>query len=289
MARQTHQGELQWLVADDADPETPCTMGQTVVRPEPRWCPGQNTQARNLLALLPLIQFDKVLFWEDDDWFTPNFLEAMDARLDEASMVGEVHARYYNVQQRMYLRCSNRNHASLCQTGLRADLLPVFEEVCRGASRFLDIALWQTVRHGKCLYPDSTCVGIKGLPGRTGIGRGHRPCLDGEWRCDPELKQLRQWVGEDAALYAPYYQPAPSVSAVEIKETDMSTGESGYETFDFKGQKRYRCPKCPFDHYDPREVAKHFREIHGGHAPRVMLPLLFDAKGHPVVDSEVDS
>jgi hypothetical protein len=45
---------------------------------------------------------------------------------------------------------------------------------------------------------------------------------------------------------------------------------SNFETFHFKGQTRYRCPHCEFDHYDQNQLVKHIRLSHGFIAQAVM-------------------
>jgi len=46
-------------------------------------------------------------------------------------------------------------------------------------------------------------VGIKGMPGRAGLGEGHAG--HPRYAPDPSLNVLRQWLGPDAGHYARYY------------------------------------------------------------------------------------
>src|SRR5690606_8566975 len=55
MARQDYAGPVRWVIVDDGPEPQPVTFQRDgwvleVVRPEPYWQPGQNTQARNLAA-----------------------------------------------------------------------------------------------------------------------------------------------------------------------------------------------------------------------------------------------
>lgn len=195
--RQTYRGEIQWLVADDGPVDTPCTMGQTVIRPEPRWNPGQNTQFRNILAMLPLVKFDRIVAWEDDDHYAPTYVETMVRRLDEAALVGEFPSRYYNVRDRRWRDCGNSDHASLCQTAMRAETLPALKRICE-QQQWIDMALWPRVADKK-LFPGHENVGIKGMPGRPGQVRAHRITIG--MSSDPDLSALRSWIGEDAEVY----------------------------------------------------------------------------------------
>jgi hypothetical protein len=209
MARQTYAGDIQWLVVDDCEPATRCTMGQTVIRPEHRWSPGQNTQALNLLAALPHVTQDKVFFVEDDDFVPSDYLARMSVLFDSNptwDVFGERPARYYNVASRACRQLRNRTHASLCQTAIRKECLSEFAKMCRQNLKFIDIKLWECGG----VFIDPTVVGIKGMPGRPGIGMGHRPHAG--WTPDPDLAQLRAWIGDDADLYEGFYVGASARS-----------------------------------------------------------------------------
>jgi hypothetical protein len=97
----------------------------------------------------------------------------------------------------------NQRNASLCETGIRAELLPFLADVCRESPQFIDYRLWAGCGAANSeLIAVDRVVGIKGLPGRPGIGVGHRPDeRPGQWTADPELTVLREWIGEDVELY----------------------------------------------------------------------------------------
>lgn len=213
MARQTYKGKINWVVVDDCVPETNCTMGQTVIRPKPAWQPGQNTQSKNLqLALAAEHLDDKILFIEDDDHYAPGYLDLMSHWLDEAQLVGEKHTRYYNVRHRCSFISANKQHSSLCQTGFRIGILPLVKDICRQGAKFIDMLIWSAAGERGKLYPfhprfspgpvSGLCIGMKGLPGRLGIGMGHRQT--GRWTPDPDMSTLQSWIGQDAANYAKY-------------------------------------------------------------------------------------
>lgn len=202
MSRQTRLPD-QWIVVDDVHPATECRMGQEAYYPEPRWQPGQqSTQARNLLAGLAAVRGDVVLIIEDDDWYAPNYIEAMAQHLETHELVGERFGRYYNVATRRGRRMGNLRHACLCATGFQSSLIPRVQLVCRGARQFIDIGLWGLDGMRSLLIDTEDhrplTVGIKGLPGRPGIGVGHR---DDFGEPDPTGTLLRSWIGEDAQTY----------------------------------------------------------------------------------------
>jgi hypothetical protein len=193
-------------VVDDCDPESPCPPASVLLRPEPRWRPGQRTLARNLLSAIPHIQHDKVVFLEDDDWIAPEYLTMMEERLDHNALVGEKDAHYYNVSARRYRLMGNRQHSSLAQIGIQKSSLPVLKRLCQANSAFLDLELCRMIQD-KNIYPRSGLhVALKGLPGRPGIGVGHQRSTSIDWSPDPDLSILRSWIGNSADNYAPFHQ-----------------------------------------------------------------------------------
>ena len=206
MARQTYTGAVRWVIVDDG--RQPCSLAGIpedwsidLVLPDPVWSPGQNTQARNIHAGLDIIgTSERVVIIEDDDWYAPNWLETVADALDKAELVGETRARYYNVAQRKHKTHENHTHASLCSTALRGAALSTLKSVCRPSIQFIDILLWQA-HSDKHLFQGEGVVGIKGLPGRPGIGMGHDKKFNG--KPDPQLKVLRSWIGVDVGAYFP--------------------------------------------------------------------------------------
>lgn len=204
MARQDYTGPVRWIIVDDGPEPQPVTFRRdgwqlVLVRPSPHWAPGQNTQARNLLKGLAAVDpADRLVIIEDDDWYAPDWLTTVAAELQHAELVGEHRARYYNVQQRCGRQLVNTGHASLCSTAMRGSALQDFADACRARPKFIDLELWRLAR-GRRLFGGHRVVGIKGLPGRGGIGMGHDPEFSGE--ADANGALLRDWVGEDAEVY----------------------------------------------------------------------------------------
>ena len=204
MKAQTYRGPLQWIVVDDCEPKTITTMGQELVNPLPLWQPGQNTQFRNMLAALPLVRYDKILHWEDDDHYSPEYIDTIARHLDEAELVGEIPTRYYNVRFRAWHPFGNDQHASLCQTGMRSSVIPTLQAICE-RKKWIDMALWPAVADKK-MFHGSMNVGIKGMPGRPGQVRQHRN--SNRMVADPNLEMLRSWIGDDAEAYAKFGEAA---------------------------------------------------------------------------------
>jgi glycosyltransferase involved in cell wall biosynthesis len=209
--RQTYTGPVQWIVVNDCHEQwTPPKRDKlivTVVHPTPRWQFGQNTQARNLLVAIPEVQYDNVVFFEDDDAYKPEWLDYIVSALTFGAIAGEIPARYYHVPTKRYRINENKRHASLCQTGIRKEYLNYLKSICLECPQFIDVALWRSMfQFGPALIESKMSVGIKGLPGRMGIGMGHRPTNGGAWHPDPDLAVLTEWIGDDVELYKRYMQ-----------------------------------------------------------------------------------
>lgn len=203
MLQQTYSGPVRWVIVDDGITPQPITFERpgwelVLIRPSPFWSPGMNTQARNILKglgacdpKLPLI------FIEDDDHYSPDWISHILLYLQNYELVGEVRARYYNYKTKTARQLANIHHSSLCSTGLRgANAMNLLASHCAHGVKFIDLNLWRNFKGPKHLFAGTRVTGIKGLPGREGIGMGHKPDFAGT----PDRNQdiLRSWIGADA-------------------------------------------------------------------------------------------
>ena len=204
MRAQDYAGRIVWFVVDDGPQPSkiepmPKNWLQVVIRRAPFWQPGQNTQSANLLRGLAAIDpAHPVVLIEDDDHYAPDWLTHIEAQLERAEVVGEGKARYYNVATRQGRQLRNGMHASLCSTALRGRAIETLRQSCKRAPKFIDLDLWQKHR-SRHVFDGHRVVGIKGMPGRGGIGMGHKDGFKGDH--DPDGALLRQWIGDDARHY----------------------------------------------------------------------------------------
>jgi hypothetical protein len=297
--RQTYTGPLQWIIVDDAHPPMDFFAGvfegrrieTRKIHPLPNWFPGQNTLARNLLAAIPAIRYDKILFFEDDDWYGADYIDNQLANWRaDATAVGETHAIYYNIEHQLCLELKNEVHASMCQTGIRDCLIPMLKRVCEVPTA-IDIRLWAMVSpEQRALHPSRRCVGIKGLPGRPGLGMGHRPPANNPlawgvgWGYDGEWRFLKALIGDDYLHY----------KAISTKDK-----EGEFEIFFWNGQKRYRCNQrwengipCAFDTFDYRALIEHVTQPHGYSGrrapalPRKVISPIVGPQGEEIIREE---
>jgi hypothetical protein len=215
MKRQTLQPDL-WIVVDDFATPTKCTMGQKVIRRKPFWKPGQMTLQRNLLEALKVVTGDIILIIEDDDWYSPNYIENMVKKFKALSegkpisqsslIIGEGHTIYYHFRNYTHKYHDNLSHSSLFQTGFTKDLIPKINDLLikHIDQMYFDMHLWKDIKDcNKCIFLTKSpwSIGIKGLVGKRFVGTfGHfegLPYLDEKY-CNFLQKIMPQ---EDVDIY----------------------------------------------------------------------------------------
>ena len=201
---QTYQGPLTWVIVDDCDPATRVPtvregINIVTVRPDWSWQLGMNTQVDCMRVGLQEVPDDAVLFvLEDDDVYLPEYVATALTVLDRAELVGEIDARYYNIATEHWRILKGKFHSSLAATSCHGGALTLLRELCsNGTRKMLDVNLWRTFKGEKRLMLTHNVVGIKGLPGRPGIGVGHRARFG---VADTDGK-LGKWVGPYANNY----------------------------------------------------------------------------------------
>jgi hypothetical protein len=221
MKRQTIQ-PYEWIVVDDFETPTKCTMGQKIIRRTPYWQTKENTLQLNLIEGLKAVTGDIVLIIEDDDWYHPNYIENMTKKFEEyfnefencasesfalnkpSLIVSEGLTKYYNIKNYSYMIYPNINHGSLFQTAFTSDLIPqilLYLNMYQ-RERFFDIILWKTIKNCQKIifmtkHPWS--IGIKNLPGRSGLGYGHIKEMD--YMDERPFKMLNNWIGRNDAFF----------------------------------------------------------------------------------------
>lgn len=212
MQAQDYKGEVLWVLVDDGKPISTSIVpnnfkeGWTIVKvfPRPEWRNGQNTQARNLLAGTQVVkQFtdvNAVFIIEDDDYYSPRYLRCVIDKLGNNRIIGETNTIYYNVARKGWGRNKNTRHSSLFQTAFIPDVIPLFEHICDNSPKFIDVQLWNSVYSPRLLFTgENLAIGIKGQPGRPGIGVGHKVTYP--INPDSDYAKLKELIGEDYKYY----------------------------------------------------------------------------------------
>jgi hypothetical protein len=201
---QTYKGPVTWVIVDDCDPATYIPKMRSginviLVRPNWRWSPGNSTQIPSMRAGLQKVPKNAVLFvFEDDDIYLTDYMTDMIRAIKDDELIGEEYSRYYNVATGRYKAIKGKVHASLASTVCRGRALQLLKTICNsGITRMLDFTFWKQFDGNKWLMDTSNVVGIKGLPGRPGIGIGHRKKFGSVDINDT----LASWAGDYAANY----------------------------------------------------------------------------------------
>ena len=202
MMAQTYPGRVKWIVVDDGMLPQPVTFRRpmwevSVIRPQQKWRIGENSQGRNFVEALKLVQpNERVAVIEDDDYYAPGWLARVDAELNEYDLIGQGWNCYYHVKTGAIRINDNDTHASLCASAFKGKALEVFRRQCERAPRLIDVPMWRHAPRRHC-FKARLVVGMKGLPGRTGIAGGHTLTTAHPF-------DLQEWIGEDARAYAQF-------------------------------------------------------------------------------------
>lgn len=207
--RQDYCGATQWVVVDDGDVPTfgIARRGSRSVVYE-RLASGSPAPASYCANLLVALEWagdngsEWVVFMEDDDFYSPEHVRRLLSHASEGvHLIGDPMRRHYHLPTRQAQAFTCSHTASLAQTAIHRELIPDLLAILRRGKLNVDATLWRkTPSKRKIFVSEWTQVGIKGLPGRPGIGVGHRP--DGpRWDPDPELQTLGWWVGSAVETY----------------------------------------------------------------------------------------
>jgi len=212
----------QWIIVDDGktslqEQGVSFPSYAEYVRREPRSDDPKHTLGRNIKEAMPRIVGSKILIIEDDEYYAPTYIEEMCNRLNNHGIVGIGKSRYYNIPNASYMRDNNMWHASLAQTAFRRDIF----DSCRylfDDEIYIDVRIWETENYSRFRFDGKERVtdrgsgiifddgddrpiycGIKGLPGRPGMGIGHQHSAG--FYPDPERQMLKKWIPDNYDAY----------------------------------------------------------------------------------------
>jgi len=166
----------QWIVVDDGKVPMEPKVGMEYIRREPLPSDPGRTLTENLLTAIPYIRGNKIIIIEDDEYYAPGYIEEVSSKLDKYEITGVGKSKYYHLASGSYAQIGNTQHASLAQMAFRRSFLPEFRQFLTGGL-YIDMRIWRAVnrRRTHLFFDDmkSLYVGMKGMPGRHGIGGGH--------------------------------------------------------------------------------------------------------------------
>lgn len=204
----------QWIVVDDGRIPTIPKISCEYIRREPNKSDPKFTMLLNLDEAFKHIKGDKILFIEDDEYYASDYIKNMTEKLDRYDLAGIGRSKYYYLPTLKWYRHKNMGHASLAQTGFNSNFLRDAKSCLKG-DLFLDIRFWRKMngtgadflslpevvkfkesanKKGFVFedYENSLYCGMKGMPGREGIGIGHneRSC----YYPDKDNRVLKSWI-----------------------------------------------------------------------------------------------
>jgi hypothetical protein len=193
MKAQTFQ-DFTWVVLDDcAERSRKPNRCDIHICPEWIW-QGQNTQAQSMIRLLQEVpEGETVVICEDDDFYSVDHLEMMNYYLIDNDCVGQRDFVYFNTQNNTFREFNHENHSTMCATGFKSHLIEHMIDICTRYKANLDVYFWRMGDFKKYLMAEQTCVGIKGQPGRAGIGIGHHMI--------GKPGKLSDFIGENERFY----------------------------------------------------------------------------------------
>ena len=198
--KQRYCGKYEWIVVDDGQQPTECTMGQHYIRRQPS---EGHTLCANLRAALPHVNGQRLLIIEDDEYYGPDYLSTMMAQLLFADIVGERASKYYFVQERKWIQYPSWHHVALCRIGMTSAVYPELQRAVDDSDhRSVDLRLWSYWTGSRKVWMDRRGdmrlgVGMKGLPGRK-CGVKEAPCDAVDDRYGTQLQFM---LGDDWKRY----------------------------------------------------------------------------------------
>ncbi len=178
LGSQTYTGTIEWIIVNDGVPllsdHCEANIQAKRIKAPKQWSPDVNTHRGNMETALKHVKGDYLFILEDDDHYKPNYISTMLSVLQHVDIVGEGNAKYFNLKFPGYKEMRNLRHASLCQTAMRSSMIPYLKNAVNSGELYFDIHLWKQVQEKRipnAILTDLNLVtGIKGMPGREGIG-----------------------------------------------------------------------------------------------------------------------
>lgn len=176
----------QWVIIDDGKvpiEQKPVfnSIGIDYIRRKPQEDDPKHTIRVNMLEALKHVKNDKVIIFEDDDWYHKDYCKELIKGLKDYDLYGFGHTTGYHYLGSKYLQQTNITHTGLCMTAFTDKVKPFIKNICekpenkKYQTMFLDLELWETYNGKKHIKKSERelFIGLKGLPGRRGQTIGH--------------------------------------------------------------------------------------------------------------------
>lgn len=161
---------------------------------------------------------DFIIFWEDDDYYKPQYIERMLSMFRPGDdIVGGNSTIYYNIFTRKWVSLHHPGRASMMHTAIRTKAL---DKLVWPADdyKWVDIHLWGRLKGNAFNSLENQCVGIKHGMGMCG-GGGHVRDWAKFDRYDPQYHDLLQFTDELAVKF--YSSLTAEVKRVSLKSNPL--------------------------------------------------------------------
>jgi glycosyltransferase involved in cell wall biosynthesis len=129
----------QWIVVDDGIEPLYPVREYEYIRREPTKDDYAHTLCLNFERALENVKYDKIIVMEDDDWYSPVYIDYMSQLLDKADLVGLGNLIFYYPSIRKYMEKATVKQPAFAQTAFRKNLIPIIKQICDGASKDFDL------------------------------------------------------------------------------------------------------------------------------------------------------
>lgn len=179
----------RWIIVDDGVQKLQNIVNQkinnmeiVIIQREPN--PNKITLKQNILAVLDKINIDdKIIFFEDDDFYPKTYVETMSKFLDDYIVVGGLVRRYYNLKFKGNQEFIKNSFGTLGSTAFKVSKKTInfMREICLDDIGYnIDVYFWRKIKSvgiSNLLHSDERAqvIGVKGWNvGRKGaVARTH--------------------------------------------------------------------------------------------------------------------
>lgn len=226
MSRQDTKEEIRWITVNDGPPLERTlprndfeSQESVVLNVDSSKIKGPTLGFNMLKAIEHLDNIGdwptRLIIMEDDVWYAPAYITHMTELMEEADIVGTFPAFVYNVLLRRYKEMHFHNLAAWSETCISGKYACEYlRSICHRIGTSLDCAMW--MKHPGMRKKRTTsfletltvplAVSMKGHGQARPLGKYHDDRTSAKFIPDPDLTQLRAWIGEDVSLY--YETPA---------------------------------------------------------------------------------
>jgi len=129
----------QWIVVDDGKEFIKVRREFEYYHRSPETTDYLHTLCLNLPIALDKVRNDRIIIMEDDDWYSPIYIEYMNKLLGNADLVGFKNLIFYYPSLGMYMEKGAAKQPAFAQTAFRGKIIPIIKDICSSASKDYDL------------------------------------------------------------------------------------------------------------------------------------------------------